>query len=125
MKYGGLDVHKSFIQVCILDRELESCDDFRIDSSRESLRELEQLLSETECVALEASSHWGWVVDELDGMGLDVVLSHPSKTKAICYCRAILSPLLLSENVPLMCFHAIFVAPITPPGFALLDDPLA
>ncbi|MCL5104548.1 MAG: IS110 family transposase [Armatimonadetes bacterium] len=83
MKYGGLDVHKSFIQVCILDRELESCEDFKIDSSRESLKELEQLLSETECIALEASSHWGWVVDELDDMGVEVVLSHPSKTKAI------------------------------------------
>jgi len=83
MKYGALDVHKSFIQACVLDRESESCIDLRIDSSRESLRELEELLSETECVALEASSHWAWVVDELEGMGLEVVLSHPSKTKAI------------------------------------------
>jgi transposase len=83
MKYGALDVHKSSIQVCILDRDLESCEDIRIDSSRESLRELNELLSETERVALEASSHWGWVVDELEEMGLDVVLSHPSKTKAI------------------------------------------
>ena len=83
MKFGALDVHKSFIQVCVLDRESESCEDLRIDSSRESLRELKELLSETERVALEASSHWGWVVDELEGMGLEPVLSHPSKTKAI------------------------------------------
>lgn len=83
MKYGALDVHKSFIQVCVLDRDLESCEDMRIDSSRESVRELRELLSETELVALEASSHWAWVVDELEGMGLEVVLSHPSKTKAI------------------------------------------
>lgn len=83
MKFGALDVHKSFIQVCVLDRETESCVDLKVDSSRESLRELEELLSETECVALEASSHWAWVVDELEQMGLEAVLSHPSKTKAI------------------------------------------
>ena len=83
MKYAALAVHKSFSQVCVLDREEDTCLDFRIDSSRESVRELWELLSETEAVALEASSHWGWVVDELDGMGLDVVLSHPSKTKVM------------------------------------------
>lgn len=83
MKFAGLDVHKSFSQVCILDKENGVLDNFRIESSREAVQELGPVLSGVKGVALEASSHWGWIVDELQGMGVDVTLSHPSKTKAI------------------------------------------
>jgi transposase len=86
-KCSALDVHKSSIQVCIMDGGVESCKDLRIGSDRESLRELGPLFSGSECVALEASSHWGWVVDELDSMGLKVALSHPSKTRAIASAK--------------------------------------
>jgi transposase len=83
MKFAALDVHKSFSQVCILDKKSGVLDNFRIESSREAVRGLGPLLSDVKGVALEASSHWGWIVDELQGMGVDVTLSHPSKTKAI------------------------------------------
>jgi len=83
MKVAALDVHRSFSQVCILDKESKSLLDLEVESSPAGLSRLSGAFSGVERVALEASSHWGWVVDHLQGMGLDVVLSHPSKTKAI------------------------------------------
>ena len=87
MRFAGLDVHKSFIQVCILDRSSGLLEEFRIESNSEALRGVAETLSGVERVALEASSHWHWVVDELQGMGFEVKLSHPSKTKAIASAK--------------------------------------
>jgi transposase len=83
MKVAALDAHKSYSQVCVMDRSTDTFDDFRVESTPESIRGLSEAFIGVERVALEASSHWSWIVDELEGMGLEVVLSHPSKTKAI------------------------------------------
>jgi transposase len=83
LNYVGIDVHKSYCQVAILDTGSGVLDELRIASAREAFSEARDLFG-AECkVAVEASSHWGWVVDHLQEMGMEVVLSHPSKTKAI------------------------------------------
>lgn len=79
----GLDVHKAFSHVSILDTDTGVLEDFRINSDRPSVRQALSEYTGNSRVALEASSHWYWVVDELQEMGFDVVLSHPTKTKAI------------------------------------------
>jgi transposase len=83
MKTIGLDVHKSFCQVAILDPDTGVFEDFRIQSTPGSLKECFLEMDKDCRIALEASSHWHWVVDELQEMGLQVMLSHPTKTKAI------------------------------------------
>jgi len=87
MKYAALDVHKSYSQVCILDRSTGLLEEMRIDSDPQALREAAQRLTGIERVALEVTCHWRWVVDELQGMGFEVLLSHPSKTKAIALAK--------------------------------------
>jgi len=83
MNVVGLDLHKSYAQVAILDKETGVLDDFRVDSSASGLRTLVEMVEPGTRVALEACSHWGWALDLLQESGLDVMLSHPSKTKAI------------------------------------------
>ena len=83
MKYGAIDAHRSYSQVCILDKSTGVLEDFRIASTPEAMWDMAGVFGDCDRVALEASSHWGWMVDELQEMGLDVVLSHPTKTKAI------------------------------------------
>ena len=87
MKYVGMDVHRSYCQVAVLETETGVLEELRIESTPEGLRAAVLGIGLESRVALEASSHWGWVVDELQGMGLDVVLSHPTKTKAIGSAR--------------------------------------
>ncbi len=52
MKAAALDAHKSLSQVCILDREVDTCEEFRVISSRECIRDLCVALSGVEAVSI-------------------------------------------------------------------------
>lgn len=108
MKSIGIDVHKSYSQIAVLDTGTGEIEDFRIGSTPEEFEKNKWRLNGNSRIALEASSHWAWVVDELERMGLDVVLSHPTKTKAIGLAKVktdkidarMLARLLASDMLP-------------------------
>jgi transposase len=108
MKYIGMDVHKSYSQVAVLDGKTGVLDEFRVDSDPFSVRKALSGYAHDSKIALEASSHWAWIVDELQDMNMDVVLSHPTKTKAIGSAKIktdkidakMLSKLLAADMLP-------------------------
>jgi transposase len=80
MVYVGMDIHKHYSSVAVIDQEGET-----VERSRAEHRFREELLGyfnkfpkETQ-VVMEASCGWGWLSEVLEDMGLKVKLAHPSK----------------------------------------------
>jgi transposase len=88
LRYVGLDVHKQFIEVCILDasgRVLRRC---RTGCRRDELETFARTtLQPTDRVALEATTNTWSVVALLRPFVAAVVVSNPLKTRAIAEAK--------------------------------------
>lgn len=87
MMYVGLDLHKKFSYVVGTDEQGETKVQMRLEHHDGSVRDFFGSIKEPCKVAVEATSNWYWLVDELQSMGVEVVLSHPSKTRAIAEAK--------------------------------------
>lgn len=107
-RFIGIDYHKKYTQVTIMDREGEILDRAKIRSEKEAV---ETYFKEIEgpCIAvLEASRSWGKMYDLLEEELEEVILAHPQKVKAIASARVktdkisseILAHLLRSDLIP-------------------------
>lgn len=84
IRYVGLDVHKQFIQVCVLDDQGNVLFQGRAECERVALEEFaKQRLWKTDRVVLEATTNTWPVADILRPFVAEVVVSNPLKTKAI------------------------------------------
>jgi transposase len=83
--FVGLDVHKKYTEVAIVDEDgvIEKQD--RIENEPDRIREFSNRLSSAEMV-LESSSTWYWLYEILSKRHR-VVLSNPAKTKAIASAK--------------------------------------
>lgn len=87
-RYVGLDVHKRFIEVCILDGRGKVLFRGRADCDRAALeRFAKQRLKKTDRVALEATTNTWTVTEILRPFVTAVVVSNPLKTKAIAEAK--------------------------------------
>ena len=88
-QFIGLDIHRKFIQACVMDKEgqvelerrlyLEDCEDvFEFFGGFDRC--------ETE-VAMEATVGWMWLADVLDGLGIRVHLAHMMGVRVIAQSR--------------------------------------
>ena len=108
MLYTGLDLHKSFSYITIMNDRGEVIGQKRLPSNGEILNFLKGFEDSME-VAIEATPSWYWLYDCLEDEGFKVNLSHPLKTKAIVYAKvktdkvdsATLAHLLRSNLLPL------------------------
>jgi len=82
--YIGIDFHKQFSQVAVMDDKGKILDERRLehDQREELLTYFSQFERETS-VALEATRNWYWLVDLLQEQGLDVKLVHAKKARII------------------------------------------
>ena len=88
IRYVGLDVHKEFIEVCVIDRKGNVLSRSRADCRRESLVEFAKTqLRKTDCVALEATTNTWPVVEILRPYVARIVVGNPLKTKAIAEAK--------------------------------------
>jgi len=85
MVHVGVDLHKQFSQVAVLTDEGEIREG-RVENEREAMVEYFRGLPPSR-VAIEASGTWWWLVDLLEELGHEAVLSHPKQTKAIASAR--------------------------------------
>jgi transposase len=84
IRYVGLDVHKHFLEVCIIDRKGQVLWRGRVDCRREPLmRFARKQLKKTDRVALEATTNTWPVVDLIKPHVRQLVVGNPLKTKAI------------------------------------------
>lgn len=88
VRYVGLDVHKRFIEVCILDHKGKVLFRGRADCNREALeRFAQQRLKKSDRVALEATTNTWPVAEILRQFVAAVVVSNPLKIKAIAEAK--------------------------------------
>src|SRR2546425_4404003 len=86
MVHVGVDLHKQTSQIAVLsdDGELRQ---HRLVNDVERLEQFFAQLPPKTPVAIEASGTWWWLVDLLEKLGHQPVLSHPKQTKAIAAAR--------------------------------------
>jgi len=87
LRYIGLDVHKNWIQVCVLDRRGRVLLQTRLPVVPDQLIGFARSLRPTDAVALEASGFTWAVVDLLVRHAGRVVVSNPLQTRAIAHAK--------------------------------------
>jgi len=86
MLHVGVDLHKRFSQVAVLDED-GVITERRIEHQSAQREEFLQRLELGSRVAVEATGNWHWFVDLVQASGHEVLLSHPKQTKAIAHAR--------------------------------------
>lgn len=109
IRYVGLDVHKEFVEVCVIDRRGKILSRSRVVCHRDTLLEFaSKQLKKTDRVALEATTNTWPVVEILRPHVARVVVGNPLKTKAIAEAKIktdkvdaeVLAQLLRCEYLP-------------------------
>src|SRR5262245_49815840 len=86
MVHVGVDLHKRVSQIAVLtaDGELRQ---HRFQNEAARLKDFFAQFPPRTPVAIEAAGTWWWLVDLLERLGHQPVLSHPKATKAIAAAR--------------------------------------
>jgi transposase len=109
MIYAGLDLHKNFSVITMLDAEGKEVIKHRKLPNNGEIIDIFQGFSEPIIAAMEATRSWYWLYDLLEENGIEVKLSHPLKTKAIASAKIkndkidskVLAHLLRADLLPL------------------------
>lgn len=88
MFYIGIDLHKTFSQVTVMDKQGHIREQRKLyHDDRKALRDYFSSFDHQAQATLEATRNWSWFYDLLDEVGLEVKLAHPLKTRAIAEAR--------------------------------------
>ena len=84
MLYAAIDIHKRAFQAAVLDPDSGQVVEERFSADRESLaRWAEQWRGRVGAVAIEATTGWRWVWQELVAAGFEVRLAEPLQARAL------------------------------------------
>ncbi len=86
MKYVGLDVHKRTCHATVMDEQGNIEKQEKFLNKREEYGRLFSSIRDAK-VAMEASLCWQPVYEMLEGLGYEVKLSHPMKTRIIAEAK--------------------------------------
>src|SRR5262245_7688248 len=86
MVHVGIDLHKYVSQIARLEESGELTQT-RLNNDREEIRRFFEAIPAPAKVAIEASGTWWWIVDLLEELGHQPILSNPKQTKAIAAAR--------------------------------------
>jgi len=88
MFYVGMDIHKRFSQVAVVDESGEIMDQHRLNHTppEELISYFKQFPKDTQ-VIMEPTCGWGWLSDGISDLGLEVILAHPLKVRLIAESR--------------------------------------
>lgn len=87
MQFVGMDTHKEFSQVCVMDESGSVLYNERVANTPESIDGLVSRLEPGCKVVMEASSCWQYLYDYLEEHGFDMSLANPLQVKAIASAR--------------------------------------
>lgn len=110
MRYVGMDYHKHYSQVTVLEEKGELVDQVKLTNEPEILRGYFEGIGPCE-VVIEAGRNWGMMHDLLEELVEEVHIAHPLKVRAIAEARIktdkidseTLAHLLRSDLLP--CIH--------------------
>ena len=84
----GIDIHRKFIQVCVMDEQGNDCGQARLEmEAAEEMTRVFSAFPEGTQVAVEATMAWGWLSDLLEDLGLEVHLAHMRGVRVIAESR--------------------------------------
>ena len=86
MVHVGVDLHKRVSQIAVLSANGEVTQ-HRLENDRLQVQRFFEQVPAPARVAIEASGTWWWLVDLLEQLGHQPVLSHPKQTRAIAAAR--------------------------------------
>jgi transposase len=86
MVHVGVDLHKRVSQIAVL-RANGELTQHRLENDRRRVQRFVEEVPVPARVAIEASGTWWWLVDLLEQLGHQPVLSHPKQTRAIAAVR--------------------------------------
>jgi transposase len=92
MVFAGVDLHKRYLTLCILDPQGNVLREHRrlgTDALFAVLAEFDESIS----VAVESTLHWAWLHDELTARGYTVDAAHPAQVKLITRARCKTDPI--------------------------------
>lgn len=105
--YAGIDLHKDYSYITVVDQTGKKVSQGKIDNQVEKLQSFFNKLANPKAV-VEATFAWGWITDLLTEQGVEVILGHPQKLKAIASARIktdkidseVLADLLRADLIP-------------------------
>lgn len=83
----GVDYHKKFSQVAVMDERGEPLFNQRLPNEKIAFERLLGQLDQPCQGVVEASRTWGVMYDMLEDLGVDMKLAHPTKVKAIAEAK--------------------------------------
>lgn len=87
MVYAGIDLHRRFSQIAVINQEGELLKSNRIENGPEEFSEFLDKLDGPVEIVVEATRNWFWLLDLLEEREIKVTLAHPLKTKAIASAK--------------------------------------
>lgn len=81
--YLGIDHHKKYSQVAVMDQKGEICINSRFKNDRKSFESLQKHFDTPLKAVIEAGNNWGRMYDMLEEIGIDTEVAHPLKVRAI------------------------------------------
>lgn len=89
MKYIGIDYHKQYFVATVADQNGKRLNKSRVLTDRESIKGYFKSFNgdSNVKVVIEATYNWGYIFDEIKGMGYEVKVAHPLKTRAIAEAK--------------------------------------
>lgn len=85
--YIGLDYHRKFTQVAVVDEVDTVVLECRMSNTREAVKEMLGRLSGSSKAVVEAGPSWGWIFDTMQGLGVEMVLANPMQVRVIAETR--------------------------------------
>lgn len=87
MYYTGIDLHKKTSFLTTVNEEGKVVKRANLINDEALILDYFAALDEPTKVVMESTGSWYWLYDLLDGNGFEVVLSNPTKTKAIASAK--------------------------------------
>jgi transposase len=87
-QFIGVDIHRKFLQVCVMDSEGLVSDEIRLEmDDPSSIVDFFGRFPAQTPVVVEATCGWMWLADLLESLGLDVRLAHMKGVRVIAESR--------------------------------------
>jgi transposase len=94
MYYAGIDLHKKYLTLCVLNKEGEVVlQHRRLSNTIEAVLGALGVLEGRVRVGIEATLHWAWLHDRLTEAGYEVEVAHPQQVKLISQARCKTDPI--------------------------------
>ena len=87
MHYIGLDHHRKYTQVAVINESDQIVLECRMPNTLEAVKELLGRLKEPVKAVVEAGPSWGWIFDTFQKLGVPIVLANPMQVRVIAETR--------------------------------------